>query len=132
MRSSRHSSTSCGTCRIDWRPSRMQVIALTLLALLAAGAVLASAVPEPWRGLLAALAAVHGLLLARRAGSEPPCEVSWSGGDAPARLRYAHGDMALSSVAVEFRGPLVRLQGRDGRGRVRRLVWWPDTLDVAD
>jgi hypothetical protein len=108
----------------------MLVIALVALALLAAGGVLASAAPAPWRVPLAGLVALHGLLLARRAAAERPCTVDWPGGGAAAFLQRDGRAIALQAVRVEGRGALVRLQGRDHRGVIHRLVWWPDTLDA--
>jgi toxin CptA len=128
MPSSPASSTSCSGCRIDWRPSRGLVAALVMLAVLAGGAVMASNLPETERPLLAGLVLLQGLLGARRAASESPATFMWDGDGHPARLRRAGRDIGLHAVAVEFRGPIVALSGRDAGGRSHRLVWWPDTL----
>ena len=133
MPSSPPSSPPCGTCRIDWRPSRLEAVALVVLALLAAGAVIASAVPAPFRDPLAGLVALHGLLLARRAAAAPRAVLEWSGeGGARVRLRRGHDVFVLRDVAIDRRWPLWRLQARDARGRRHRLIWWPDTLAPAD
>lgn len=129
MPNSPPSSPASGTCRLEWRPSRLLVVALVVLALTAAGAVSASALPSPWRGVLAALVALHGLLAARREAGRPACTVTLAG--AGALVVTAGADAArLQGVSIDFRGPLVRLQGRDRRGRTIRLLWWPDTLDA--
>ena len=136
------SSLPSGTCRIEWRPSRWPLVALLLLAVAAPAAVMASAVPEPRRAPLAALAGLWALVLARRERQSVPCVLDWPGGRAPARLQpCAGGDRSdrgadatagvrLHAVRVEFRGPLVRLLGRDDAGCTRRLLWWPDTLSA--
>jgi hypothetical protein len=101
--------------------------------MLAAVAVIASALPPPLRDPLAGLAALHGLLLARRAAAVPRAVLEWSApGDARVRLRRGHAVYLLRDVAVDRQWPLWRLQARDGRGRRHRLVWWPDTLAAAD
>ena len=131
------SSPRSASCRLDWRPSRWPLVALLLLAVAAPGAVLASAIPEVPRRPLAGLVGLWALVLARREQRVPSCTLEWRGGDAPARLRTSgtggRGTIAttLHAVQVEFRGPLVRLLGRDDAGHTRRLVWWPDTLPPA-
>src|SRR5688572_14968584 len=133
MPSSPTSSPPCGTCRIDWHPSRVEIVALAVLALLAAAAVIASAMPPPLRDPLAGLVALHGLLLARRAAAVPRAVLEWTGqGGARVRLRRGHAVYELRDVVVDRQWPLWRLQARDGRGRRHRLVWWPDTLLPAD
>ena len=130
MRNSRRSSTACWRCRIDWRPSRWLLAGLLLLSLLAAGAVMASALDPLLRPLAAAVASLYGLLLARQAQRAPPCSLLC---DTDGRVRLLTGSqsLALGELELEVRGPIVRLQGRDPFGRRHRLVWWPDTLPPA-
>ncbi len=131
MQRSPPSSPSCSGCRIDWRPSRGLVAALVMLSVLAAFSVSASALPGEVRRPLAGLVLLHGLLLARRQQAQPTCTLEWRGGSAPARLVGAGLDIEVFRVALDIRGPLVRLQGRDRHGRAHRLVWWPDTLPAS-
>ena len=101
-----------GTCRIDWRPSRVESVALVVLALLAAAAVIASAIPPPLRDPLAGLVALHGLLLARRAAAAPRAVLEWPGqGDAPVRLRCGHAVYLLGDVAEGDRHAAWRARG---------------------
>jgi len=131
MPSSPTSSPPCGNCRIDWRSSRIEIAALVVLAMLAAVAVIASAIPSPLRDPLAGVVALHGLLLARRTATTPRAVLEWSGAGG-VRLRRGHDVYLLRDVAVDRQWPLWRLQATDGRGRRHRLVWWPDTLAPAD
>lgn len=122
------SSTASSTCRIDWRPSRWLVAALIALGGLAALSLLLSALPL-WPKLAASLLALlQGLRLAHREWIRPALSLAWAGGDAPAQLSNGQGTQALQAVRVRLRGPLAVLRGRDGQGRLHRLVWWPDTL----
>ena len=132
MPSSPPSSPPCAVCRLEWTPSRWLVAALLALSVLAAVAVNASAVPAPWRMPLAGLAALHGLLLARRARDALPCRFAWPGRGAPATLSRGGRTFALHAVTLERRGPLVWVHGRDDAGTTHRLFWWPDTLSRAD
>jgi toxin CptA len=131
MQNSKDSSPSCSGCRIEWRPSRWLVTGLVMLAPLASYAVIASALFEDAGRPLAGLVLVLGLVRARRAANEPSCTLHWVGGGQPAGIDRAGQRLELRGVELEIRGPIVRLQGRDGRGRRHHLVWWPDTLDAG-
>lgn len=110
--------------RLEWRPSRLLVSGLLLLAMAAAASVLASEMPRLAAWPLASAALGYGVWLAWR---ESRAERRW--------LVVASGD-AVSTVdgrpaaglTVRWRGPLAFLHWRDGDGRSRRLVFWPDTL----
>lgn len=132
MPTSPKSSTPSAGCRIDWLPSRVQVAALVVLSLLAGGAVIASALPARPRPVLAGLAVLHGLLLARRTAAAPPCRIAWSDDGRTMRRIDAEGIRPLRNVVVDARWPLVRLQADGADGRRVRLVWWPDTLTGDD
>jgi toxin CptA len=128
MPDSPRSCNASSGCRIDWRPSRVEAGALVVLALLAAAAVMASAVPGPLDVPLAGGALLRGLWLARGAAARPPCVFEWPGAGAPPRMWMPDRVTTLRDVRLEWRGPLVRLQARDRRGRPVGAVWWPDTL----
>ena len=128
MPTSPPSSTPSADCRIDWRPSRLQVAALVLLAMLAGAAVMASALPAPSRPLLAGLATLHGLLLARRSAAAAPQVVACDPAGWTLRPRHDGRARRLLGVVVDTRWPLLRLRARDVAGRRVTLVWWPDTL----
>lgn len=128
MQSSPESSSASSGCRIDWRPSRWLALALIALGAMAAASVWLSALPGSVRLPAATLALLQGLRLAVRERIRPPWTLAWDGGDAPAYLVGRQGRVALSQVRVSFRGPMATVTGTDGRGRRRRLVWWPDTL----
>ena len=125
------SSSSSSTCRIDWRPSRWLAAALVALGLMAAVSLWLSALPPAWSVPAALVALAEGLRLARAHLRRPPLALDGLGGDAPAYLTSAGGVTRLDGVSVRLRGPLATLAGSDARGRVRRLGWWPDTLDAA-
>jgi toxin CptA len=132
MRSSPDSSPSCWSCRLEWRPSRLLVAALLLLGLLAAGALMASALPMPAKLVAAFAAAATAVSTAAREATRPVGEFAWAGGNQPATWRCGGRDDLLHDVRILERGPLLRLQGRDARGRSQWILWWPDTLARAD
>ncbi|WP_460457435.1 hypothetical protein [Arenimonas alkanexedens] len=99
-------------------------MSLTLLGLLAAGALVSSRLPPATQLPAACLALAAGLRLARREAGRAPCTLLWAGGDAPVRL----GDQQLIAPRLHLRGPLAVLSGRDQCGRLQRFCWWPDTL----
>lgn len=123
------SSSAFSPCRIDWRPSRRLSLALAALGLLSALAVCLSALPL-WCKLSGALAALaFGAWLARRELRSPVIGFVWPGGDAPATLRRSDGGEDVAAVrGVVFRAGIVAVALHSGDGRIRRLVWWPDTL----
>lgn len=127
MRSLPDSSPVCWSCRIEWRPSRLLAAALLLLAVLAAGSVMASALPPLPRCLLAGAAFGWGLAAARAAATALPGLLEWAGAGTPARWSRGGRVRLLQDVRVDVRGPLVRVCGRDAQGRVHRLLFWPDT-----
>lgn len=100
---------------------------LGALALLAPLSVLASGLPPPlaWPGALLALAC--GALELRRLAARPRCVLSLPAGAGPA---HCDGE-PVRALRVAWRGPLVFLRWRTPAGRVRRLAFWPDTLDAA-
>ncbi len=130
MRSSTSSSSRSGSSRpaeplplrLDWRPSILLQGALASIGLCACIALWLSELPPiaalcamPW----VIAATLHRIAIERRA---------------PARALVidaagaAHLDgVVLDTPQLEWRGPLAILRWRDGR-RVRRLLWWPDTL----
>ena len=132
MPTSPRSSTPSADCRIDWRPSRLQVVALAVLALLAGAAVIASALPAPERSVLAGLAVLHGLLLARRSAVAAPQTLARDAAGWTIRPRQGGRARRLLDVVVDARWPLLRLQARDVAGRRVTLVWWPDVLAEED
>lgn len=116
-------SAASAPCRIEWRPSRWLIAALLLLGLAAPVAVLASELPAPVAGLLAAAAAVHGLDAALREWRRAPCSLVFTGDG-----RLLVDGQPATAPRLRWRGPLAFLAWRDPGGRRRRLAWWPDTL----
>ncbi|KRA74213.1 hypothetical protein ASD78_11990 [Lysobacter sp. Root667] len=125
MPSSTRSSNASAPCRLEWRPSRRLAAALVLIGALAAWATLASELPLPLAVLFAAAALSYSAWLARRELRSRP---QWMVVAADAvRL----DGVALDQATLEWRGPLALLRYRDGDGRPRQRIWWPDTLDAA-
>lgn len=107
-----------------WRPSRIVVAALSSLGLLAALALLASELPSAISVPLAMLAVGHGVQLARREARRPAHALAIVRGQAS-----LDGER-IDDVVLDWRGPLAFLRFRDRGGSLRRLSWWPDTLDA--
>ena len=121
-----HWSSASPTCRIEWRPSRWLLAALILLPVLAACALHASGMPRMLAWPLGALVLWHGLVRARR------CWCTAAGLvviDAQRRV-LVDGEQ-VAQPRLQWRGPLAVLAWRDGRGRLQRRSWWPDTLPPA-
>ena len=110
----------------DWRPSPGFGVALRLIGLLAAVSVLSSDAPSAVAWPVAALAIAYGEWSARRYRAQASRRLHWSAGRRP-----EVDGVTLEDVRLHWRGPVVFLRGRDGRWRVRHLVWWPDTLPSA-
>ena len=130
MRSSTPSSSRSGSSRpaeplplrLAWRPSVLLQGALASIGLCACIALWLSELPS-----IATVCAIplviaatgHRIAVERRA---PVRELVIDAAGA------AHLDgVILDTPQLEWRGPLAILRWRDGR-RVRRLLWWPDTL----
>lgn len=130
MRSSTPSSSRSGNSRpteslplrLAWRPSILLQTMLAVIGLCACVALWLSELPLIATACampLVIAATLHRIAVERRA---------------PVRALVidAAGAVDLDGVVLdkpqlEWRGPLAILYWRDGR-RVRRLLWWPDTL----
>ncbi len=126
MSKSHRSSHASERCRLEWRPSRLCAAALIALGALSAFSLLVSEMPRAaaWPVALAAL-----LYALRRAASErgrAVVTVIWDG-----RANVVRVDGAVvEGAALRWRGPLAFLAYRAPDGQIRRLLWWPDTLDA--
>lgn len=130
MRSSTSSSSRSGSfrpveilpLRLAWRPSILLQGALASIGLCACIALLLSELP-----LVATLCAMPLVVAAtlHRIAFERRAPVRAFVIDA-AGAAFLDG-LVLDAPHIEWRGPLAILRWRDGR-RVRRLLWWPDTL----
>jgi hypothetical protein len=118
------SSPASSTFRLDWRPSRLLALSLVVLGLLAAFALLASALAPPLKLPAALLALAQGLRLARREAGRAPIALAWRGGNQP----FLADGRRHGSPRLHLRGPIAVLSGRDVHGRLQRFCWWPDTL----
>lgn len=120
------SSTRSAPCRLDWRPSRWQLAAHLVFALLMPWAATASALPAaaqwPLGLLAAAMAAAQGWRHARR----PPLAILIPHDNAPARV----DDQVVEALTLHDRGPLLQLAWRR-QGRREACLFWPDTLTGA-
>lgn len=113
------------TCRLEWRPSPLGVGLAAVIAVAAAGSVLASGLP--FRGVFAVFVLFLGLRSAWRQWRQAPREMAWQAGEG--RLVFDDGTTWTRGSLV-MRGPLAVLRGRDASGRRQSLAWWPDTLDA--
>ena len=132
MSKSRRSSNASASfetarCRFDWRPSRGLIAALRILALLAPFSLLASDLPRALAWPLAMLVCAVGLAEARRYAMRPAYALLIPAGAGEARCDGARMD----ALCVRWRGPLAFLHWCGSDGRLRRLAFWPDTLDAA-
>lgn len=98
--------------------------ALHALGPLGAASVLFSEMPSLCAWPLAMLALGYGYRLACREGQVPTCQFVWREDG-----RVTQDGDAIEGASLHWRGALAFMQFRTSRGRVRRLSWWPDTLD---
>lgn len=126
MQNSPHWSNASAACRIDWRPSRVCILALMALALLAPLSLFATDLPPAPTWLGAALACACGLRSARAYARLPRCSLRI----VPGATAQCDGE-PMDALRVQWRGPLAFMAWRDRQGRVQRRVWWPDVLDAA-
>lgn len=111
----------------EWRPSRIQVATLLVLAAAAAFSVLMSDLPPIAARTLAPAVLSWGAWRAWRESRRPRCTIAIPADAARARV---DGE-PVDDLSVRWRGPLAFVQWRDGDGHTRRRAFWPDTLPAA-
>ena len=126
MSKSHRSSSASATCRLEWRPSRLIVAWLALLALLSPLCLLASGLPRWLAWPLALLAMVYALGEARRYRRLPVRVLR-----VPAEGPLQVDGTPAACWRLRWRGPLAFLAWRDAAGRRQALAFWPDTLSPA-
>ena len=125
MPNSPHSYNVSASCRTDWRPSAVLCGALIALGLLAGLSLLASDLPDGLAWPMAAASPAWGAWLARREWRRSPRSLAWRTDG----TMFVDGER-VDAAELHWRGPLAFLSWRAGN-RIRRLVWWPDTLTAA-
>ncbi|PPU94563.1 hypothetical protein [Xanthomonas albilineans] len=118
------SSPPSAPCRLEWRPSRWLLAALSLLGVLAPLSILGSDLPRGVAWSAALLALFYALVLLRREAGRLPRIVLIPAGAGTATV----DGTPVTALQVHWRGPLAFLRWRDAQGRLRHLAWWPDTL----
>ncbi|AJC48114.1 hypothetical protein [Xanthomonas sacchari] len=121
------SSPPSAPCRLDWRPSRWLLAALTLLGALAPLSLLGSDLPPRLAWPAAVLALLYAVWLLRREARRAPRMLLVPAGAGTPSI----DGVAVSALQVDWRGPLAFVCWRDAQGRTQRLAWWPDTLPPA-
>lgn len=125
-RSARFRTTSEGaSARVTWYPSRVLMAALAALTVCACLSMLLSELPRALAWI-----AIPGLLI-----SGARMILSESRRPRRALVIDAGGTVFLDGQRLDeprlhWRGPIVRLDWREGRRR-RTLLWWPDTLSAG-
>ena len=94
---------------------------------LGAVSLLVSEMPRAIAWSLALLSLGYGHWLAQREARATARQFVWSGNGL-----VTHDGEAVRDVSLHWRGPLAFLQFRIPGGRIRRLSWWPDTLDFRE
>ncbi|MCW0412164.1 hypothetical protein NB709_002040 [Xanthomonas sacchari] len=121
------SSPPFAPCRLDWRPSRWLLAALTLLGALAPLSLLGSDLPPHLAWPAAALALLYAVCLLRREARRAPRTLLVPAGAGTPSI----DGVAVCALQVDWHGPLAFVRWRDAQGRTQRLAWWPDTLPPA-
>jgi len=118
-------------CRIEWRASRWAVFATAAIGVLAAVAVLQSALPGPVRWLSATALPAFALWRAWHESRRRRWVLHWPGLDRSATRVMDGHETSVIITAVHLRGPLASISLNDSARRVIHHLWWPDTLDAA-
>jgi hypothetical protein len=109
----------------------LAVFGTALLGVLAAVAVMQSALPESLRWLLALTLLVFALWRAWRESRRRHWLLHWPGLDRSAIQLIDGREIPITLCAVQLRGPLAGVSLNDGSRRITHVLWWPDTLDAA-
>ena len=123
MPNSPTSSPGSAPCRLEWRPSRWQLAAHLLFALLMPWAATASALPAAAQWPLGLLAAAAIAWQGWRHAHRPARSIVIPAGDAPAQV----DGQPVDALVLHDRGPLLQLGWRR-HGRRQACLFWPDTL----
>ena len=124
MKHSPCSYSASVSCRLEWRPSRCLIGAISMAGVLASISILASNMPRPAAWLLAGCVLVHAARLALRQSRLPVQVLVFPGNELPVLVDA----VPVQQVDVQWRGPLAFVSWKGGDGRRKRLSWWPDTL----
>ena len=119
-------------CRLEWRRSRLCVLLLVVLAAAAVAALWLSDLPRAACIAGSVLVAIDAVWLCVREARRRPFALAWAGGEAEWQLDGAGVATSWRHVGAHLRGGIAVLTLADARGRKRRIVWWPDTLDARD
>lgn len=127
MPSSTRRSSASSSCRLEWRPSRLQLGLLALIVALAAFSVLHCALPAALAWPAAGLVCVCGGWQLRREWRRPVRSLVFG----PSFGLQVDG-VVVERARLHWRGPLAFLRWRrPGARRDEALAWWPDTLPPA-
>ena len=124
MRNWKNSSPASAPCRLEWRPSRWLLAALSALTLLAPVSLYLSAMPPVAVCALAPLSLAWGAWLAACEWRRPRHELVIPAGQQPASI----DGVRVADLQVHWRGPLACVSWSRSKGGRGRLVFWPDTL----
>jgi toxin CptA len=116
--------------RLVWRRSRWLPTGLCLLAIAAIAATWLSDLPQVACIVTSAVVTAYAGWLLHRESKRPDCILTHSGDATEWRVECLGRAETLRHVAASFRGGLVVLTLADSGGKLRRYVWWPDTLDA--
>ncbi len=124
------SSDAFSPCRLKWRRSRWQPVALCALALAAIAGLWLADMPQIACTVCSVLVFAYVTWLLYRESRRPESTLSWSGRDALWQVECDGRMESLRHVGASFRGRLVVLTLANDSGHMRRYTWWPDTIDA--
>jgi hypothetical protein len=90
-----------------------------------------SALPLPARIPLALLALGYGLGRARLEARKPSFSIRITTDETGLLSVRPLGAQPLHCAMIRVRGPLASVSGRGDDGRIRQILWWPDTLPAG-
>ncbi|WP_259149277.1 hypothetical protein [Xanthomonas sp. 3793] len=122
-----HSSPISAPCRLEWRPSRGLVCALSLLAVLALCAIWRSGMPA-WLAVVLSIVASASVGRSHwRLLRSPVRQLVVPWGESPASIDGTQ----VQNLQIAWRGPIAVVAWTGPDARRERLHFWPDTLLAA-
>ena len=125
MSKQHRSSSASAICRLEWRPSRLIIAWLQLLAVLSPLCLLASGLPRWLAWPLAVVAMLHAMREVRRY-ARLPARVIVVAAEGPLQV----DGQPFERWRLHWRGPLAFVAWRDAHGGGQALALCPDTLSM--
>lgn len=115
-------------CRLDWRPSFLLQIILSILTLLAILSLAISALAWYFVVPLCLMVIYLSALKVQKLQHMPHCSLFWRAGDDAIALNFGHLGESLTEPRCHQQGPLWIISALDRSRQHRYFVFLPDTI----